>query len=135
MFTKDVKFRGVPFEYGDDVLIVPPLPLGQSKELQKKIAELSNNLQTETKEETIAKMESRVAVIVEATTKALKRNYPDITDDIVQDFITQENLNDLFTASIMGSVPSKTAKTVMEAKNALEKKLNPVSIGSTSTEE
>jgi hypothetical protein len=135
-FPDKVVYRGCPFEYGDDVLIVPPLPLGQSKDIQKKMATLSSgNIETETREESIARMDSRVAIIVEATTKALKRNYPDVTDEVIQDFITQENMNDLFSAALYGSVPTKTAKSVPEAKNVLEKKLNPAQIGSTSTVE
>lgn len=127
MFTKDVvTYRGVPFEWGNDILIVPPLPLGKSKEIQKKMAALSANMETETKEESVAKMDNRVAIIVEAATLALRRNYPDITDEAIADGITQNNMNDLFSAALYGTVPTKTAKTLPEAQTVLQKALNPM---------
>ena len=127
MIVKEaVQFRGVPFEYGDDILIVPPLPLGVSKDLQKKMAAIAIGIQEETKEESVARMDERIAIIIEAAGKALKRNYPDITEDTVQDFITQENMNDIFGASLYGSVPTNTAKTVGEGKTVLEKKRTPI---------
>lgn len=35
-----VKWRGVAFEYGDDVIIVPPLPLDDVRDQQKKMSAL-----------------------------------------------------------------------------------------------
>jgi hypothetical protein len=134
MFTENVKFRGAPFEYGDDVLIVPPLPLGLCREYQRKSLDLVPK-ENETVEESLAKADSRIAVMKEAITKALRRNYPEISNDTVEDFVTQENVNPAFTAAMFGTVPTNTAKSVTEAKTVLEKKRNPASTGNISTAE
>lgn len=69
------RFKGVTVEFANgDKLIVPPLSLGQVELLQDKLTKFSGALDPES-----------VALVIEATTMALTRNYPEITREKVKD--------------------------------------------------
>jgi len=134
MIQKDtVRFRGVAFEYGDEYLVVPPLPLGVAKELQKEFAGI---VAKKTSDED--QSDAIVALYTKAAELALKRNYEEVTSDTVADFLTPENMIGVFRAAVYGIDDAQDkVKTVGEAKAVLDRKRNQAtatpSTGDTST--
>jgi hypothetical protein len=126
-----VKFRGVPFEYGDEILIVPALPLGQARELSERfLASTNGSVADETPQEAISKAEARIHIFLEAAELALKRNYPDTTREKVEDFLTAENQYKVWSAAISGQGTDKV-KSLGEAQAVLEKKYSSNTVTST----
>jgi hypothetical protein len=108
--TKPVRFRGVPFEFGDDVLIVPAVTCDQADELAKEIDYATSPVGLKNPTEMMAlddvafrkhtaEMRERRAAMRKVICAAMSRNYPDMGVDM-SDFITQENVQDLFNAAM-----------------------------------
>lgn len=125
-FSEQVQYRGTPFEYGDHVLIVPPLPLGLAREFSKEFWIAGGDITDDASiDEKFKVGDGRFEVQVKAISAALKRNYPDIADTDIQDFVTLENVFAIYSSAITGSKPTETAKTVGEAKAVMERSHNP----------
>jgi len=80
-------YPGIERELGGKTYVIPPLSLGQLRRLQKKLEQWSGDFD-----------DKSVAVCVETVQCALSRNYPDITEDQVAEFIDVGNMFDLMQA-------------------------------------
>lgn len=110
-YKKPVRFRGVPFEYGDEVLIVPPLTGDQAIRLAKEIdlvtcpagllkPEESMKLDAgafSAYMDTIRQRDLAKRAVIQA---AIYRNYPELPADDLSEFITKENEQDLFNVAM-----------------------------------
>lgn len=99
-----VKFRGVAFEFGDVMLVVPPL----SQRLLEKHAEKLDALTTP---RTFTLKTGGVFLrdnLIEPVHDALLRNYPAITKSEVEDFISLDNWGKLVAALMGGGDVPKT---------------------------
>ena len=108
-----VKYRGLPFEHGDEWLIIPPLPLDASREAQQAFANIKEPIsELKDNEGKVIRaavtgeegwLDKRFATMKEAIGKAILRNYPDIKDTIgnyVSDFVTMQNVTKAYYAAI-----------------------------------
>jgi hypothetical protein len=122
-----VKHSGVAFEYGDTKLIVPPLSVKQVRGLSDTLKEhdrmISDTDSGTLTERMMATLDHKIRVV----TAALSRNYPDITEDEVSEFVTMDNSNDVFYATI-GVVGKDTVKV----KELVPDFIKPVVTGQTS---
>lgn len=84
------KIKGIEFDFGGEVLVIPPLSLGSLEVLQDRLATLS----------TVASALEPAAVktVVDAAYAALRRNYPEITREQVMDLIDVGNMQDVMAA-------------------------------------
>lgn len=99
---------GIEVDFGGGTLLtVPPLNLGALRRLQGKLQALQT---------LDATSPQATDTIVEATHAALKRNYPDITIDEVEDLLDVGNMHDVFT-SVM-DVAGLRRKAIAEAEAA-----------------
>lgn len=78
------KFKGIPFQLGDRLLVVPPLNFRSLEELQDRLANFEAGVDKEAR-----------ATIVDAAWHALRRNYPDITQDEIIDGLDIGNMQEL----------------------------------------
>lgn len=78
---------GIEYNFGGGrVYTVPPLALGALQRLQKKLEALSTAAMTDPQS---------IATVIEATHSALRRNYPDITEDQVGELVDLGNMHDV----------------------------------------
>jgi hypothetical protein len=82
-----VKIKGIEVEMGGTVRIVPPLNLGALSTLQDRLSKFSGGLDKES-----------VELVIDAAFLSLKRNYPEITIEMVQDEIDVSNMDEIFKA-------------------------------------
>lgn len=69
--TQLVKYKGISYEFADGTkLIVPPLSLGDLEVMQERMAKLDGGISPD-----------NINTAVEIICRALRRNYPDITQD------------------------------------------------------
>jgi hypothetical protein len=105
---KPVRFRGVPFEFGDDVLIVPSVTCDQADVLAAEIDLATSPAGLKRPDEMMAmageefrqhtaEMRERRAAMRKVISAALSRNYPNLE---AGEFVTQENVQDLFNAAM-----------------------------------
>lgn len=86
---------GVAISMGGREWTIPPLTLGQLRQLMPKVRELSNtNTQIG---------EAQIGVLVEIVFAALQRNYPDMTLDRVEDLLDLGNAAPVLNAVLTGS--------------------------------
>lgn len=85
-----VVHSGVAVEFGDKKLIVPPLTSKQVKSFVPKLMEHDAIVV-----QTYADIYKRMELRREFVKAALQRNYPDIDDDTMEDFVTTDNVNQL----------------------------------------
>lgn len=104
-----VKHSGVAFEFGDEQLIVPPLTVGQVESLTP-ILVSHDQIKVEDYTQITERLKLRVKVIHEA----LKRNYSEITESEVTEFVTGENSEALLSAALGTDRKSPRIKTVGE---------------------
>lgn len=82
-----VKVKGISFAFNNfDVLVIPPIAIGQLEQLQQRITEVNGN----------AADAKQISTIIDATYAALQRNYPEITRDKVGELIDISNMDDVF---------------------------------------
>lgn len=86
--NQPVKYKGIPIELGGELYIVPPIALGALEQLQGGIHAFTGDV-TDVKQ---------IAVVIDATFSALKRNYPDLTREALADQIDVANMADVFEA-------------------------------------
>jgi len=84
-----VKYRGVAFECGDGVLIVPPLPLGIVRERSRVTPD------------TVPTVDENFARMTETIILAIRRNYTEqeVSADEITDLITVRNIQLLHSAA------------------------------------
>jgi len=86
---------GVAIAMGGQEWTVPPLTLGQLRQLMPKVRELSDiNTQMG---------ETQIGLLVEIVSAALQRNYPDITTDMVENLLDLGNATPVLNAVLTGS--------------------------------
>lgn len=76
-----VKVKGIRLPLGGRDWVVPPLNLAALEQLQDRLARFSGGLDADS-----------VALVLDATTAALRRNYPDITREQVADMLDVANM-------------------------------------------
>ncbi len=121
-----VKFRGVPFEYGDMVIIVSPLPLDDVQEFSERIAPTTEEIESSVAllapmvegapakaarvitDADKARNKERFKIMAEAILKSIRRNHTsgDFSDADFKEFLTMQNVNPAFDAA-MGYTSSK----------------------------
>jgi len=84
-----VKYAGVKVEFADGrVLTVPPLSLGAIQQFQERIMTFKGGLDNES-----------IVFVLDLTTHALQRNYPEITrDDVANDLVDVSNMEGVVAA-------------------------------------
>lgn len=85
--TEVVKIKGIPLQLGGKTYIVPPLNLGALEQLQDRLEKFDGGIGKE-----------NISTVLDATTAALKRNYPDITRDQVSELIDVGNMGEVMEA-------------------------------------
>ena len=79
------KIAGIDFDFGGEVLTIPPLALGDLEVLQDRIAALN-----------VAVVDAAtIGTVIDATQAALLRNYPDMTRERVSRLIDLGNMGDV----------------------------------------
>ena len=79
------KILGIDFDFGGEVLTIPPLSLGDLEAFQERLGKLDlNGLAPE-----------NISTCIEITLAALKRNYPEITRERVAGLIDVGNMPDV----------------------------------------
>jgi hypothetical protein len=86
---------GVAVAMGGQDWIVPPLTLGQLRQLMPKVRQLT--------EIGAAMGEAQIAVLIDIVTVALQRNYPEITPDKVENLLDLGNASAVLNAVLTGS--------------------------------
>lgn len=87
--------NGITVTMGGKECTIPPLTLGQLRQLMPKVRQLSEI------GEKIG--ESQITLIVEIVTAALRRNYPEIDDELVENLLDLGNAVSVLTAVLTGS--------------------------------
>lgn len=85
-----VKVKGIPFDFGTETLIVPPLSLGALEQLQDRLTDMR---------EDIADPEY-IGTVIDALHAALQRNYPDITREQVADLVDLSNMQEVMACAM-----------------------------------
>ena len=99
---------GVTVTMGGQDWVVPPLTLGQLRQLMPKVRELT---------EIGASMgEAQISVLVDIVTAALQRNYPEMTTDQVENFLDLGNASAVLNAVLTGSGLKPSGAAVGEAR-------------------
>ena len=122
-----VKYRGVPFEWGDTFLIVPPLTCKQAEELSGELdkdislvspSAVATNEDWKIYRRSVREKKSAWKMVGLA---ALQRNY-ELTTEEIDDFFTEGNILDVYRAAL-----GMTAETVKRIKSPEE--LAPADLG------
>jgi len=112
---KKVEFRGVPIEFGNTVLIVPPITCDQADELIDSI-EAATNVPEGEREKTktedgyrdwYRKVRARRKEMRKVISAAVRRNYPEISDPEINCFVTEENVHRCFNAATGNAIEAK----------------------------
>jgi hypothetical protein len=86
---------GIMIEMGGQQWTVPPLTLGQLRQLMPKVQQLT---------EIGSQMgEKQIGILVEIVAAALQRNYPDISVEIVENLLDLGNAGAVLNAVLTGS--------------------------------
>lgn len=79
--------KGIPISLAGTEYIVPPLSLGALEELQERLADFSGDLSPKS-----------ISLVVDATHRALIRNYPDLSRAAVAKMIDLGDMLDVISA-------------------------------------
>lgn len=83
-----VRFKGIEFELGGDIYVVPPIALGDLEVLQDRLAKFEE-----------FRLDSESArLIADVAHRALRRNYPDMTLEQVSELVDVGNATELLGA-------------------------------------
>lgn len=100
---------GVEFDFGGGrVYTIPPLPLGALQRLQDKLGKLNASSALEP---------ASVATVIDAAHSAMRRNYPELTQDEVADLVDVGNMHEVIGCVL--DVAGLKRKAQAEAKNPL----------------
>jgi hypothetical protein len=97
---------GVEVAMGGENWLIPPLTLGQLRRLMPKVRQLT--------EIDAAMGEAQIGVLVEIVAAALQRNYPDVTQETVENLLDLGNAGAVLNAVLTGS-GLKTRNSLGEA--------------------
>lgn len=85
-----VKVKGIPYDFGGRVLVIPPLSLGAMEQLQGRLADLDErNISPE-----------YIGTVIDAVHAALQRNYPEMKREDVADLIDLENMQEVMACTM-----------------------------------
>lgn len=98
--TREVEFRGVPFEWGRHTIIVPPLDFGQTEEFAQTL-DLAALPDTDYRQ--------RISLMTVAIHAAMTRNYPLMGLEHAKLIITGENVGEMFQQVLGRSRKDKVA--------------------------
>jgi hypothetical protein len=87
-------YDGIEVTLGKFVYVAPALSLKAMRTMLPKIASLSDPATSK---------EASFDILSELVLTALKRNYPDLTQDVVEDGLDIKNMNDVMTAILAAS--------------------------------
>lgn len=82
-----VKVKGITLHLGGRNWVIPPLNLAALEQLQDQLAQFSGGIDA-----------ASVAAVLDATTAALCRNYPDITREQVAEMVDLANMAEVMEA-------------------------------------
>ena len=87
MAKKLAKYNGVEIVLGGDTYILPPLPIKafSKGDASNKIKQIQEELQTMNESNAFAVSQESVANLVSLVTMALQRNYPALSEEVVED--------------------------------------------------
>ena len=86
---------GVEVAMGGENWLIPPLTLGQLRRLMPKVRQLT--------EIDAAMGESQIGVLVEIVAAAMQRNYPEMTQEAVENLLDLGNAGTVLNAVLTGS--------------------------------
>jgi hypothetical protein len=86
---------GITVTMGGKEWAIPPLTLGQLRQLMPRVRQLSEIGENAG--------ETQIALIVEIVTAALRRNYPEINEELVENLLDLGNAVSVLTAVLTGS--------------------------------
>lgn len=92
MNDEQVEFEGTELQLGRTKYVVPPLSLGAVKKVAKRIENFAG-----------LDVDAQMELTGEIAHLALKRNYPDITRERVDDLIDLRNMEQVFQAVVQVS--------------------------------
>jgi len=99
-----VKYRGVAFEFGDEIKIVPPLNTRELEQFGEQLDKVGKpNAYTMKTIATFLKNN-----IVPLVFSVLKRNYPEFTEEQSVDFVNSDNWGNLVAALLGNSTSPRT---------------------------
>ena len=96
--------EGYSVQLGDRTLIVPPLTLKALRRLSPSIKNLASL------REGVLPTDEQFGIISEIVTAALNRNYPDLTQDSVEELLDTGNLHKILFAVMHASGLEKNSK-------------------------
>jgi hypothetical protein len=79
-----VKVKGVEFDFGDQLLVIPPLSLSALEQLQEKLSAFDGTLSS-----------ASTGTVVDCVHAALLRNYPDMQRESVSNLLDVGNMMDV----------------------------------------
>jgi hypothetical protein len=88
-----LKYRGVSITNGSETLIIPPLSLGQVEELADTV--FAKKIIAGEQKDAHEIMKERIPVALEA----VRRNYPDYTEEQFRDFVTLKIFPEIWRAA------------------------------------
>ena len=83
-----VRIKGVTVELNGANYVIPPIALGALEQLQSRIGEFDGNVQDA----------KQISTVIDCAHAALKRNYPEMTREEVDDLIDIGNMGEVFAA-------------------------------------
>jgi hypothetical protein len=119
------EYDGRGFKWGRATLVVPPLSCGQIKALTEHIDAISNPGD-------LTGFQRMLMHHVPVALAALRRNYPGMTVEDVEDFLDLSNFIEVYRAA-MGRPLKEEPASPGEAQPVLAQSAGPTSIGGTST--
>lgn len=87
---ESTKVKGIPYDFGGRVLVIPPLSLGAMERLQDRLAGMSDDMFDP----------ENIGTVIDTVHAALGRNYPDMTREEVADMIDLENMQEAMTCAM-----------------------------------
>ena len=127
-----VTYRGIPFEWGLGKLIVPVITCRQAEEpemislMSKDVAIPRPAMDAMADEWDVwnERIRDKIRSLNKVSAVAIRRNYPDITDEELGDFFTSENSLTVYQAAVGSSGKEKVRSPEEPA---------PLALGQTST--
>lgn len=103
-----VKIKGIKLELGGTTYVVPPLPLGSMEAMEERIQNFTGGLDR-----------GSLSTVIDCLHAALKRNYPDITREMVADeLLDVSNFGEVMQAVMdVSGMRRKSLEAAEEAGN------------------